>query len=65
MWLLAWLALRNLTSQQRHNGGESVAVVVGHVLLNDVGSRPGPIEEGHFVVGDAGSGRVLADTQLW
>ena len=33
-------------------------MVVGDVLLNDVGSRPGPIEEGHFVVGDAGSGRV-------
>src|ERR1700744_1107736 len=33
-------------------------MVVGHVLLNDVGPRPGSIEEVHFVVGDAGSGRV-------
>jgi len=36
----------------------SVALAVGHVLLNDVGPRPGPIEEGHFILGDAGSGRV-------
>ena len=35
-----------------------MAVAVGHALLNDVGPRPSPIEEGHFVVSDAGSGRV-------
>src|SRR5271170_6651551 len=45
---------RHLTSRSER----LAATVISRVLLNDVGSRPGPIEEVNLVVGDAGSGRV-------